>query len=100
MQTEILTNVFNNELDEIAPIETMVLSRPPAPWINIDMKKAIEERDKMQMLSKLDRSNNSLRDIYKQKKREVTNSIHRAQYTYCKDELKKCGRYCGKKWKF
>ena len=68
IQVDIVTNVLSDSIDAIAPEDTIIITRPPAPWINQDIKDAIEERDRMrdQLIVK---ENSQLRESYKNKKK-------------------------------
>ena len=46
-QVEIVTKTLNDSIDSIAPEVTVVLTRPPAPWLGQDIKLAIAERDNL-----------------------------------------------------
>ena len=46
-QIVILENIFNNVLDEVAPVKTFRVTRPPSPWLTEDLKKLMEDRDKL-----------------------------------------------------
>ena len=99
VQTKILTEVLTTATNDIAPVKTSLIRRPPAPWINSDLKKSLSERDKIHRLLKLDRNNHRLQEAYKTKKKQVKASIHLARSTYFKDQLKVCGTDSKKKWK-
>lgn len=44
-QADTLTAVFNECLDDCAPIVTKEIRRPPAPWITQEIREAMEKRD-------------------------------------------------------
>ena len=98
-QTEVLSNIIVKAIDKIAPIETVTINRPPSPWINSEIKEDIADRDRIHGLLKSDRKNLDLQNEYKNKKRQVKSSIHRAKSSYFKNEFRSCGKNCRKKWK-
>ena len=99
VQTNILTEVLTTAINDIAPVKTTLISRPPAPWMNSDIRKSLAERDKIHRLLKSDRYNPRLQETYKSKKRQVKKNINGAKSTYFKDELRNCGNNSSKKWK-
>ena len=46
-QIVILENLFNNVLDDVAPVKTFRVTRPPSPWLTEDLKKLMDDRDKL-----------------------------------------------------
>ena len=46
-QIVILENIFENVLDEVAPLKTFRVTRPPSPWLTEDLKKLMDDRDKL-----------------------------------------------------
>ena len=46
-QIVVLENLFNNVLDEVAPVKTFRVTRPPSPWLTEDLKKLMDDRDKL-----------------------------------------------------
>jgi len=98
LQTETFTNVFIRSIDSCAPEETKLITRPPAPWINENIKIAIEEREQIHKLLKQNRSSVNLQEEYKNKKKSVKLNIHRAKATHFKERFKECGNNSAKKW--
>lgn len=98
-QTQTLTDVMNRSVDECAPIVTRLVSRPPAPWIDDNIKNSIKERDRVRECLKLDRSNTALQEVYKGKKKFVKSSIHRGRASHYKERFRKCGNNQAEKWK-
>ena len=46
-QIVILENIFNDVLNDVAPVKTFRVTRPPSPWLTDDLKKLMEDRDKL-----------------------------------------------------
>ena len=46
-QIVILENIFNNVLNDVAPVKSFRVTRPPSPWLTDDLKKLMEDRDKL-----------------------------------------------------
>ena len=86
-QVPVLTNVLNKCIDACAPLVTNEIIRPPAPWITHDVKENIKERDELQKQAKHDGNNLTLRDNYKEKKKEVKAQIDNSRKNYYKKEL-------------
>ena len=47
-QIVILENIVENVLDEVGPLKTFRVNRPPSPWFTEDFKKLMDDRDKLQ----------------------------------------------------
>ncbi len=73
-QVNILTLAITNCLDQCAPLVTKEIKRPPAPWINDEIRSAMAVRITLQLRLKLDRNNVALQEQYKYERRnsEVT----------------------------
>ena len=99
IQIDIFNEVMCRSIDTCAPIVTKQIYRPPAPWINDNIKKAIIERDNVQSKLKLDRDNITLRNIHKHKKKSVSSDMYKAKVQYFQDEFRQCGKNQSKKWK-
>ena len=56
-QVNIFTNIFNNCLDDCAPLTTKEVKRPFAPWIDENLRALMHERDTTQKHLKNDRFN-------------------------------------------
>ena len=98
VQVSTVTNILMNSIDTIAPEETKVIMRPPAPWINQNIKNAIEERDNIR--DRLKKGENSLlRELYREKKRMVRTEIYRNKAQYFKDQFQNSQKDIGKTWK-
>ena len=64
-QVKTVTTVLGNTINNCAPEVTSLIRRPPAPWIDGNVKKIIKERDQIQRLLKEDTLNLNLREEYK-----------------------------------
>ena len=89
VQIGIFNEVFNDGLNECAPIETREVKRPYAPWINEDIKIKIKERDQVRKNLKKDRQNENLIREYKLKKKHVSSLLKSAKTTYYKNKILK-----------
>ena len=56
-QVQIFTYVFINCMDTCAPFVTKVIKRPPAPWIDTQIKASMRVRDRLQIEFKSDKNN-------------------------------------------
>ena len=101
-QVKILTNVLNKCIDECAPIETKIISRPPKPWITDNIKEKIEVRDKLQNDIKQVHNNIDavmLRNNFKEKKKEVKDDIDNSMKQHYRNELKNNKKNFSTSWK-
>lgn len=64
-QVNIFTNIFNNCLDDCAPLTTKEVKRPFAPWIDENLRALMHERDTTQKHLKNDRFNVDLQLKFK-----------------------------------
>ena len=99
IQIDTITTVMNNTIDSIAPMVTKLVRRPPAPWMNENLKTAIKERDHTRSNLKTDRLNVVLQEEYKSKKKSVKSNIHKAKTEYYQHQFKNCGKDTSKMWK-
>ncbi len=75
-QVNILTLVFNKCLDNIAPMVTREIKRPPAPWINNEIREYMILRNATQRNLKINRHNTSLQERYRYLKKHVKTLIN------------------------
>ena len=68
-QVSTFTNVFIKCLDMCAPYITILLSRPPAPWIDSEVKEEMKRRDDLQRQFKANRQNSDIERAYKREKK-------------------------------
>ena len=92
IQVPIITKVMNESIDRCAPLITRQIKRPPAPWIDENIRIAMKERDELNKRLKLDRDNLALQTVHKEKKNAVKSSLHKAKAKYFLDEFEKCGK--------
>ena len=74
-QVEIFTETFIKCLDVCAPVVTIELTRPAAPWIDDNLKTLNTEKNHLQSELKNNRSDFALSDQFKQAKGGYTRSI-------------------------
>lgn len=99
LQVEIITEVLNKSIDTCAPMVTKMIRRPPAPWMDVNIKSAIEERNIIQRQLKLNRNDMHLQSKYKSKKKLVKRDIQKAKSEYFKGKFNECGKDTSKTWK-
>ena len=88
-QVKIFTQVFNNCLDNCAPVVTKIIRRPPAPWIDSEIKVAMRVRDRLQIEFKSDRSNLSKESEYRNEKKRVNEALSDSKNRYFQQELER-----------
>ena len=89
IQVQIFNRVFINCLDTCAPIVTKIIRRPPAPWINMQIKDAMSLRDRLQIEFKNDK-NNSIKELeYRIEKKKVSHLLSDSKNNYYKQEFEK-----------
>ena len=98
-QVHILTKVFNSCLDECAPFITAEITRPPAPWIDDNLKKIIHEKNELKGRLKRDRTNLSLDNEFKETKKSVEHCLRTAKKQHFKTEFHNCKGDGGATWK-
>ena len=86
-QVNILTSTFTNCLDRCAPIVTKEIKRPPAPWINDDIRSAMAARNALQLRLKIDRNNESLQEQYKLERNRVKAKLRNAEQEYYREQF-------------
>ena len=67
-QVNIFTDIFRCCLNACAPLKTIKVRRPHAPWMTDDIKSVMRERNNAQALLKQDRNNATLQTKYKELK--------------------------------
>ena len=87
-QVDILTGVFNECVDECAPMVSKVIRRPAAPWIDDNIRQAITAKNNAQQILKCDRLNEALRNHYKILKKHVKSLINKQRKQHYLNRLK------------
>ena len=98
-QVNVITTTLTNSINYLAPVETRKITRPPAPWINQDLKVAMSERDILRDLVKMNECDNNLRTIYTNKKKIVKSDIYKCKAQYYQLEYQNCRNDIKKSWK-
>lgn len=98
-QVSLLTSVISNSIDKCAPMSTVTVHRPPAPWLNDEIKEAIKERNKAQTILKSHRLNPTLQIKFKDIKRRVKNLITSTKKKYYQQELENSKNNIAATWK-
>ena len=98
-QVEIFNRVFTRCLDGCAPIVEKKISRPFAPWINDDVKSAMNSRDDLQRLLKADRHNTILQEQYKDSKKNVKSMIKSRKKEHYRQKIMDCKGNSSGTWK-
>ena len=99
LQVDIFSRVFNNCLDECAPMVTTEITRPPAPWIDDDLKKCICEKNELKLRLKQDRSNQQLDDNFKETKKTVEHCLRTAKKQHFNTKFHDCKGDSDATWK-
>ena len=99
VQVNIFTKTFVCCLDECAPFVTQEITRPPAPWINDNLKTEMKARDDLQKRAKIDILNETLQDRYKNEKKRVNTLIKASKSEHFKDKFRNCNGNVPNKWK-
>ena len=97
-QVKTFTEVFIKCLDICAPIVTVEITRPPAPWIDDTLRKAITEKNKLQAKLKTDRCNPDLSFQFKQSKSSTNSLLNTAKKSYFKEKFSSCKGKSGATW--
>ena len=94
-QVFILTDTFMKSLNTCAPFVTEEIRRPPAPWIDSEVREAMKHRDNLNKEFKLNKENSTAEIHYRQEKKRVNSLIsnkmkdhHKREFTKNKGNLK------------
>jgi len=98
-QVTILTEVIKSSIDALAPYVTRTVRRPPAPWINDDIQRAISDRNNAHQALKSNRNEAALQVDYKVKKKNVKLLIQRAKRNYFRNKFTEYKDNSNKTWK-
>ena len=80
-------NVFVKCLDMCAPFVTKEITRPPAPWIDNQLKTAMKDRDELNELYKSNRQDSFSENRYKTEKKRVKQMLSDKKKNYFKEEF-------------
>lgn len=97
-QVTILTEVIKSSIDALAPYVTRTVRRPPAPWINDDIQRAINDRNNANQALKSNRNEAALQVDYKVKKK-VKLLIQCAKRNYFRNKFTEYKDNSNKTWK-
>ncbi len=86
-QVNILTSALTKCLDQCAPLVTQEIKRPPAPWINDEIRSAMVVRNTLQARLKLDRNNAALQEQYKHERNRVKSLLRNAEQLYYREQF-------------
>ena len=78
---------MNTCIDTVAPMVTKEIRRPPAPWMNTEIKQAMSNRDHLRIIRDLVGDQNSF-EQYKQSKVKVKSMIQFAKTRYNQNQLR------------
>lgn len=98
VQVDTVTSTLYDVMNNIAPLITTLITRPPAPWITQDIKSAISERDRIHNQLK-NNENDNLRNAYKEKKRSVRSDINKFKAEYFHKKYQNCYNDVRKTWR-
>ena len=88
-QVQIFNYVFIYCLDTCAPFVTKTINRPPAPWIDMEIKNAMKFRDCLQIEFKSDKNNRIKEVEYRNEKKRVSEMLTESKNNYFREEFKK-----------
>ena len=94
----IFTNKVNYILDQVAPMKTFQVRTKYCPWLSIETKELIKERNKAQAIfseNKTDFNFNKFKNI----RNKVTNALKKEKLQWQKQKLKSCNKDPGMLWK-
>ena len=74
----IFENIHKEIIDRHAPFRTFRVTRPASPWLNDDIRKLMDDRDKYKNKFNLDKKSET-EEIYKILRNNVTHEIRRAK---------------------
>ena len=72
------------------PYITILLSRPPAPWIDSEVKEEMKRRIDLQRQFKANRQNSDIERAYKREKSHVNEMVIEKKKHYFREEFSKC----------
>ena len=98
-QVDIFTDVFIDCLDECAPFVTAEITRPPAPWIDDNLKKIIHEKNQLKEELKMNRSNQLLDSKFKESKKLVEHCLRTAKKQHFSTKFHDCKGDSAATWK-
>ena len=78
-----------NSLDICAPFITKEIERPPAPWIDFEVREAMKNRDVLHREYKLDKQNSTAKLAYRQEKKRVNSLMSNKMKDYYRGEFTK-----------
>lgn len=84
------TNTFMKCLDTCAPFVTKDIKRPPAPWVDAQIKDAMRIRDSLHQEFKLNRHDPTTENNYKREKKRVKSMMSDNKKKYFREEFTKC----------
>ena len=98
-QVHIFNDVFIKCLDICAPTVTKVVKRQATPWMNDDIRKAMNDRNEAQCILKNDRQNIFLQQNYKAAKKFVKTLIKNSTADHYRNRLVNCRGKTDDTWK-
>ncbi len=98
-QVHILNTIINSCLDQVAPMTNKYINRPPAPWIDKEIKENMKYRDSLQGQLKFDRNNTQLYNKYKEEKKRVKDKLHKAKKAYFHNKCRQSKGNSSEMWR-
>ncbi len=95
----LLTSIITNSINQCAPMSDVIFRRPPAPWINNEVKEASQERNRAQKLIKKNRHNVTLQQKFKEIKKRVKSLINSTKKKYYHQQLHNCKHDTAATWR-
>ena len=93
-----LQQILSETINRHAPLINKRVKGKPAPWLNADVKAAMNHRDKLHRKFLKSKSNTDW-NMYKTARNHETNIIRRAQKTHYKSVLRDSEKSPNKFWK-
>ena len=91
--------IFNNILNEVAPIKQVRINIRTEPWMDSEILDLIRKRDKALSISNKYRSNTTLRLEFNELRNKVQREIKKAKSNFFKDKIEENKNNPKKLWK-
>ena len=88
-QVDIFTLNFKKSLDSCAPIITKTIHRPPAPWMNDEIRKEMQNRNRLRQRRDLEHDD-IVNELYRASKKRVKYLIEKAKQIYYNRKFLEC----------
>lgn len=89
-QVHIFNNTFIKCLDVCAPFKTKEMKRPPAPWIDSEIREAMKVREDLHKKFKANKHDPAIHNNYKREKKRIRQMLSEKKKSYYRNEFSKC----------